>query len=150
MGSQYQQIGATLRSLRELRGKSVTEVAQGTSFTSKSLILAENGQAEITVKYLLELCRMLAVTPNDILQGQFIESAVSYVEPEPLPMEPYASSANKRSMTYIRETNETLYEMKSKVREYQKEARQEESVPSATKTQSSPTISKQWRTTYYR
>ena len=53
-------------------------------------------------------------------------------------------------MTYIRETNETLYEMKSKVREYQKEARQEESVPSATKTQSSPTISKQWRTTYYR
>ena len=67
-----------------------------------------------------------------------------------MPMEPYASSANKRSMTYIRETNETLYEMKSKVREYQKEARQEESVPSATKTQSSPTISKQWRTTYYR
>lgn len=93
---------------------------------------------------------MLAVTPNDILQGQFIESAVSYVEPEPMPMEPYASSADKRSMTYIRETNETLYEMKSKVREYQKEARQEESVPSATKTQSSPTISKQWRTTYYR
>ena len=86
MGSQYQQIGATLRSLRELRGKSVTEVAQGTSFTSKSLILAENGQAEITVKYLLELCRMLAVTPNDILQGQFIESAVSYVEPEPMPI----------------------------------------------------------------
>lgn len=150
MGSQYQQIGETLRSLRELRGKTVTEVAQGTSFTSKSLILAENGQAEITVKYLLELCRVLAVTPNDILQGQFIESAVSYAVAEPSPMESYSASGDRRSMTYIRETNETLYDMKSKVREYRKEAQQEESFSPQTKTQSSPNKPKQWRTTYYR
>lgn len=150
MGSQYQQIGETLRSLRELRGKTVAEVAQGTSFTSKSLILAENGQAEITVKYLLELCRVLAVTPNDVLQGQFIESAVSYEVPEPMPTAQYSISGDKRSMTYIRETNETLYEMKSKVREYRKEARQDEPVSSPSKTQSSPSTPKQWKTTYYR
>lgn len=71
MAINYKGIGERIQQLRKMRNLSVEEVAKQIQFTPKSLILAEHGQATIGLDFLLPICNALAVTPNDLLAGEF-------------------------------------------------------------------------------
>lgn len=70
MAINYKQIGERITQARKLKGLSINEMAEKIQFTPKSLLLAENGQATIELNFLIPVCNVLGITPNDLLEGE--------------------------------------------------------------------------------
>lgn len=99
MGINYLQVGDRIRSLREIRGMTASDLANRTGFTAKSMLLAENGRAAISLEFLLDICSALDVTPNDILRGMFRETDVYDLEREGLLNDALAQNAKSSEKT---------------------------------------------------
>lgn len=129
MSVNMSKIGARVQGLRENLGLTVGEVALRTHYTQKSILLMENGRATVDVDFLVALCGVLNVTPNDILQGEYIQ---------PTPVEGDTDSridsfierldeikSNELSKTRIKDTEETINEIKAMVDQIRAEERRE-------------------------
>lgn len=131
MAVNYKKIGERIQSLREYRGISVSDLANKTNFTTKSILLSENGRASISVDFLIALCAALNVTPNDILQGEFeMPETVETDTPEMVSefidkLDEIKQS--KLSKSVIKDTHTTIMEIKKMVDECKEEERAKKS-----------------------
>lgn len=129
MSVNMSKIGARVQGLRENLGLTVGEVALKTHYTQKSILLMENGRATVDVDFLVALCGVLNVTPNDILQGEYNQ---------PTPAEGDTDSridsfierldeikSSELSRTRIKDTEETINEIKAMVDQIRTEERRE-------------------------
>lgn len=64
-------IGRNIRRLRKKCGMTQVELAKAANVTVDHIAHVEIGAGSISVPLLLEICRLLNVTPNDILEGEF-------------------------------------------------------------------------------
>lgn len=145
MNIDYRRIGARIRSLRELKNISVLELADKTNFTSKSLLLAENGKATLSLEFLISICAALEVTPNDILRGQFPEDEFTLSAREAL-IEDFTvrlqeiEEGTALTKTKIQETDRTLDEISRMVDSKRREMLRDSPVDPP----------KKWRSSYYK
>lgn len=133
MGINYLQVGERIRSLRELRGMTVGELAEKTDFTTKSLLLAEHGKASLSIEFVLSLCAALGVTPNDILRGEYPEIPHQPDEREALIDNLVerlvgAQAEKTKSLTKINNTDQTVKEIESMVANLKREMKENEPV----------------------
>lgn len=101
MAFSYPKMGLRIQNARATRGMSISDLAERTHFTVKSIALVEAGQAEINMPLLTSLCTALNVTPNDLLEGEY-------------------QCTNTRSLqeeTMLREMREILVELKGEPEE---------------------------------
>lgn len=145
MNVNYRRIGERIQSLRELRGLSIAEMADQTNFTPKSLLLAENGTAIISLEFVLSICQVLDVTPNDILKGQFPDKDFTLAAREALIDDFIArirelEAAASTSKTKINNTEQTIEEIGKMVDSKKRELQKEAPVPKSGK----------WRSTYFK
>jgi len=64
-------IGNNLRILRKQNGMTQAELAEDIGVSKDHISHAEIGFGSISMPLLLEICRSLDVTPNDVLTGEF-------------------------------------------------------------------------------
>lgn len=113
----YGAIGERLRSLRELKNVTLTDLADKTNFTTKSLLLAEHGKAALNLEFVLSICEALDVTPNDLLKGQFPEKELTLATREAiiddfiLRLRELETETPAQSKTKINDTERTLEEI---------------------------------------
>lgn len=71
MSIDYKRIGEQIQKARKLKKWTTGDLAQTAGFTPKSIVLAENGQASLSLDFLMSMCTTLNITPNDLLNGQY-------------------------------------------------------------------------------
>lgn len=64
-------IGQNLRTLRRQCGMTQAKLAEKTGVSTDHISHAEIGSGSISLPLLLEICKLLEVTPNDILAGEY-------------------------------------------------------------------------------
>lgn len=64
-------IGHNLRVLRKQSGMTQSELAEEIGVSKDHISHAEIGFGSISMPLLLEICRALNVTPNDVLSGEY-------------------------------------------------------------------------------
>lgn len=64
-------IGHNLRVLRKQSGMTQSELAEEIGVSKDHISHAEIGFGSISMPLLLEICRVLNVTPNDVLSGEY-------------------------------------------------------------------------------
>lgn len=147
MNIDYWQVGVRIRSIRELKNMSIAELADKTNFTTKSLLLAENGKATLSLEFLVSICGALGVTPNDILRGQFPEDEFTLSAREAL-IEDFTVRLQEiqegatLSRSKIQETDRTIEEISRMVDSKRREMLRNSPVD--------PPSTKKWRSSYYK
>ena len=66
--SMVRDIGLRIKSIRQKRGLSQTELAEKAQMSYSALNKAENGKAIIRLDNFIKLCQVLQVAPDDILR----------------------------------------------------------------------------------
>lgn len=144
----YGAIGERLRLLRELKNVTLSQLADKTNFTTKSLLLAELGKAALNLEFLLSVCQALEVTPNDLLKGQFPEKEFTLsvreelIDDFVLRLQELEAQESPQSKTKISETERTIEQIGRMVAERRKELREGEPLDRP------PT--KNWSPTYFK
>lgn len=64
-------IGQNLRTLRRQCGMTQAEIAEKTGVSTDHISHVEIGSGTISLPLLIEICKVLEVTPNDILAGEY-------------------------------------------------------------------------------
>lgn len=64
-------IGQNLRTLRLQRDMTQAQLAEETGVSIDHISHAEIGSGSISLPLLIEICKLLKVTPNDILAGEY-------------------------------------------------------------------------------
>ena len=64
-------VGQNLRTLRRQCGMTQADLAERTGVSTDHISHAEIGSGTISLPLLIEICRLLEVTPNDILAGEY-------------------------------------------------------------------------------
>lgn len=64
-------IGQNLRTLRRQCGITQADLAEKTGVSTDHISHAEIGSGTISLPLLLEICKLLDVTPNDVLAGEY-------------------------------------------------------------------------------
>lgn len=64
-------IGQNLRTLRRQCGITQAELAEKTGVSTDHISHAEIGSGSISLPLLIAICKLLEVTPNDILAGEY-------------------------------------------------------------------------------
>lgn len=64
-------IGQNLRTLRRQCGITQADLAEKTGVSTDHISHAEIGSGTISLPLLIEICRLLEVTPNDVLAGEY-------------------------------------------------------------------------------
>lgn len=65
-------IGQNLRILRQQKGMTQAQLAEETGVSTDHISHAEIGFGTISLPLLIEICKLLKVTPNDILAGEYV------------------------------------------------------------------------------
>lgn len=71
MDINYKKIGERFQTARKVKGLSMSELSDLVSISAKSIAYIEAGEAQITLDILLPLCSALAISPNDVLEGEY-------------------------------------------------------------------------------
>ena len=71
-------IAKNLKTARRQRGLTQAQVAERTGVSTAHISHAEIGFGTISLPLLLEMCKLMNVTPNDILAGEYIPDNYSY------------------------------------------------------------------------
>lgn len=64
-------VAKNIKALRRQRGLTQAEVAEKTGVTTAHISHIEIGKGTISLPLLIEMCKVMRVTPNDILVGEF-------------------------------------------------------------------------------
>lgn len=64
-------IGQNIRTLRKQYGMTQAEIAEKTGVSTDHISHVEIGSGTISLPLLIEICKLLEVTPNDILAGEY-------------------------------------------------------------------------------
>lgn len=137
MAVNYQRIGERMKTLRELKGLTVGNLVDKTNFTPKSILLAENGKASLSLEFLLSICTALDVTPNDLLLGEYVTTDSSILEAEALfndlilRLNEAKSQDSDSSKTLIKDTDLTIQEIRRKLVDYKREENESSSTKRA-------------------
>lgn len=73
----YKRFGERVQKLRKDRGFSMGDLAERVGFSIRSIALVENGQADVNLSLLVQICTVLDITPNQILAGEYSVSDMS-------------------------------------------------------------------------
>lgn len=65
-------IGQNLRTLRRQCGMTQAQIAEKTGVSTDHISHVEIGSGTISLPLLVEICKLLEVTPNDILTGEYL------------------------------------------------------------------------------
>lgn len=71
---QKRNIGTNLGILRRKSGITQAQLAEETGVTANHISHVENGTNAMSITLLLDACKVLDVTPNDILAGEYSET----------------------------------------------------------------------------
>lgn len=77
-------IGQNIRTLRRQCGMTQAVMAEKTGVSTDHISHVEIGSGTISISLLIEICKLLEVTPNDVLAGEYtpdrLEKAPSFKE----------------------------------------------------------------------
>ena len=87
-------IGQNLGTLRRQSGMTQAQIAEKTGVSTDHISHVEIGSGTISLPLLIEICKLLEVTPNDILAGEYT------VESSEETMNFYENSAYGKELSY--------------------------------------------------
>ncbi len=64
-------INKNLAALRIANGLTQAELAEAVGVTTDHIGHVENGSSGISLRFLIKICRILKITPNDVLSGEY-------------------------------------------------------------------------------
>lgn len=67
----YNRLGERIKNIRRGKKLSIEDLAQKVQYSAKSIVMLESGQASIGLELFANLCTVLDVTPNDLLEGEY-------------------------------------------------------------------------------
>lgn len=70
-------VGNNVKEMRKAVNLTQEELADLTGVSTVHVSHVETGKSGISVQFILELCRILSVTPNDVLSGEYGEPEVN-------------------------------------------------------------------------
>ena len=73
-------IGQNLRTLRRQCGMTQAQMAENTGVSTDHISHVEIGSGTISLPLLIEICKLLGVTPNDILAGEYTSNTTEETE----------------------------------------------------------------------
>lgn len=79
-------IGKNLKTLRKLRNMTQSELAAKIEVSTDHISHAEIGYGTLSLTRMLEICKLLEVTPNDILSGEYEPESEHSLQDEIIPL----------------------------------------------------------------